>query len=121
MYARSTPLWAQTYHLFQTSRHGKYRYVPLKSIVPTEEHPISSILRDFQSDEPVENHKDFDSWLKDMMGGDPEGNETVVKETIDEIENYIDSLDDAHEYKIITKRTKTGSRKKQLHKNCGAC
>lgn len=116
MYTRSTPLWAQTYHLFQTSRHGKYRYVPLKSIVPTEQHPISSILRDFQSDEPVENHKDFDSWLKDMMGGDPEGNENVVNKAIDEIENYIDSLDDAHEYKIITKRTKTGSRKKQLHK-----
>lgn len=116
MHARNNPLWAQTYHFFQTSKHGKYRYVPLKSIVPTDDHPISSILKDFQSDEPVENHKDFDSWLKDLMGGDPELNENVVKETIDEIEKYIDSLDDAHEYKVITKRTKTGSRKKQLHK-----
>lgn len=115
MYTRDIPLWAQAYHLFQNSTHGKYRYVPVKFIEPNDDHDISRILRKFQSEEADSEFKDFDTWLKSFIGKDPEANEDTVLRKIDEIYNFIMTLDEPEEYDIVYRRNKKRDHKKSLN------
>lgn len=99
MYSRNTPLWANTYHIFQTSSHGKYRYEKVADIEVDGTQPITVILRDLQEDGI--NGMYLDEYLKSLSF-------SKLKEIVGQIKAYIESLDNAKDFKIGHAKVKSG-------------
>ena len=97
MYSRNTPLWANTYHAFQTSAHGKYRF--LADVIVDENVPITSILRDFQLDGHVGMY--LEEWLNSLSLEELEKAILAIKE-------YAKTVEDAKNTKVIVRKAKSG-------------
>lgn len=101
MYAPHTPLWAVTYHAFQTSSHGKYRLMAKQQAPNTkDESEVASILLDMQEQKTPESPKKDKTTLekyieekeKEMEKPIPKAN----RKTIQAIDKYIKKTKETH-------------------------
>ena len=79
MYAPNVPLWAVTYHAFQTSSHGKYRLMAKKQ---GDEKEVADILVNMQQMDNKEEKKREKREIKDMRKAD---NESKKNEKMDKV------------------------------------
>ena len=100
MYSRNTPLWAETYHLFQNSIHGKYRFREVMDI-PRTDSTIGNKLKEFQNPNAIQF---FDQWFKDIVKNAENSDE--IDAVIKQIEDFISTIDkaDRKNMKIIKRK-----------------